>query len=56
MTNHDQQILDAVIAAQDKGIPYEEAAITICGSISNWNALMDRTIDYIVSSDWEIVE
>ena len=56
MTEKDQQTLDAVIAAQDKGIPYEEAAISICGSASNWNALVDRTIDYIAQADWEIVK
>ena len=54
MTEHDQQLLDAVIGAMDKGISYEEAAISIAGSAEAFLATIDRTLAFITSGNIEL--
>ena len=54
MTEHDQQLLYAVIGAMDKGIPYEEAALSIAGSAEAYLATIDRTLAFIASGNMEV--
>ena len=54
MTEHDQQLLDAVIGAMDKGISYEEAAMSIAGSAEAYMATIDRTLRFISSGNMEL--
>ena len=51
------QLLNAVIEAQDRGIPYEEAALKISGSAELWMASIDDVINFIGSGEpLEIVD
>ena len=51
------QLLNAVVEAQDRGIPYEEAALKISGSAELWMASIDDVINFIGSGEpLEIVD
>lgn len=45
------QLLNAVIEAQDRGIPYGEAATKISGSAELWLASIDEVIEFIGSGE-----
>ena len=50
-------LLKAVIEAQDRGIPYEEAAMKISGSAELWIAATDEVTKFIGSGEpLEIVD
>ena len=51
------RLLNAVIEAQDRGIPLGEAAVKISGSAELWLASIDEVIEFIGSGEpLEIVD
>lgn len=58
MTSPDKSLalFQAVIEAQDHGIPYEEAALKISGSAEAWMAAANELIAYCGSGDMELVD
>ncbi len=57
MTSPDKSLalIQAVIEAQDRDIPYEEAALKISGSAEAWTTATNELIEYCGSGDMELV-